>query len=139
MISQTIILWVRYVRTFSRIYGEIVHSLRETDITAPQLDILVCLHRGGSLPLNEIAKRLLLSGGNVTGVVDRLERDGFVKRIRSTEDRRIVNIAITEQGIRTVKQVLPIYDRKINAIFSGLTVKERKTFRRLLKKVSSKL
>ena len=73
---REIMLWVRLAMTFNVLYQEIKQELSKEHITVPQLEIISCLDRTKGLPLSEIAERLLVSGGNVTGIIDRLERDG---------------------------------------------------------------
>ena len=57
-------------------------DLANADLTFSQLDILICLNRTRGLPLSEVADRLLVTGGNVTGIIDRLEKAGLVTRQR---------------------------------------------------------
>ncbi|MBY6277050.1 MAG: hypothetical protein CWE10_12705 [Symbiobacterium thermophilum] len=64
----------------------------------PQYQLLLAAMHGGATTLGSLADELNCSRGNLTGVADRLERDGWLVRERSTEDRRVVNIRLTEKG-----------------------------------------
>ncbi len=73
------ILWVRLNMTFQLIYHEIQKTLKKESLTLPQLDILVCLGRAKGLTLGEIGERLMVTGGNITGVMDRWKKaDSFI-------------------------------------------------------------
>lgn len=133
---REIMLWVRLAMTFNVVYQEIKHELREEHFTVPQFEIISCLDRKTGLSLSEIAERLLVSGGNVTGIIDRLERDGYVHRVRDKIDRRIVRALLTEKGFELYKSFLPRYKEVMHRINSGLTLEERKQLQRLLKKLA---
>lgn len=135
-ISQTM-LWVRMAVTFNLLYQEIKKDLVKENLTVSQLDILVCLDRTKGLPLSEVADRLLVTGGNVTGIIDRLENAGLVTRQRDSKDRRIVWARLTEKGYGIYRQLMPRYIETMNRINSYLTPAERKELMRLLKKMST--
>ncbi len=135
-ISQTM-LWVRLAATFNLLYQEIKKDLARENLTVSQLDILVCLDRTKGLPLSEVADRLLVTGGNVTGIIDRLESAGLVTRQRDSKDRRVVWARLTEKGYSMYKQLLPRYIETMNSINAYLTPEERKELMRLLKKLST--
>jgi len=130
------ILWVRLNMTFQLIYHEIQKTLKKESLTLPQLDILVCLGRAEGLTLGEIGERLMVTGGNITGVMDRLEKSGFVYRDRDKEDRRIIRAKLTPKGILLHKDILPIFQKKWKEIVGILDLEEQRLFNRLLKKFS---
>ena len=134
--SREVMLWVRLAMTFNVLYQEIKHELSKENLTIPQLEIIACLDRTKGLPLSEIAERLLVSGGNVTGIIDRLERDGYVHRVRDKRDRRVVKALLTEKGFEIYKAFYPRYKEIMHRINSALTVEERKQLQRLLKKLA---
>ena len=130
------ILWVRLNMTFQLIYHEIQKTLKKESLTLPQLDILVCLGRAEGLTLGEIGERLMVTGGNITGVMDRLEKSGFVYRDRDKEDRRIIRAKLTPKGILLHKDILPIFQKKWKDIAGILDHDEQRHLNRLLKKFS---
>ena len=133
---REVMLWVRLAMTFNVLYQEIKRDVSKEQFTIPQFEILSCLDRTKGLPLSEIAERLLVSGGNVTGIIDRLERDGYVYRVRDKTDRRVVRALLTEKGFEIYKSFLPRYKEIMNKINSGLTFQERRQLQRLLKKLA---
>lgn len=133
---KEVMLWIRLATTFNLVYQEIKHGISRERITVPQLDIISCLGRTGGLPLSELAERLLVSGGNVTGIIDRLEKNGYVYRARDDGDRRVVRALLTEKGHVLYKAFLPRYTEIVADINKGLTPQERKDLQRLLKKLA---
>lgn len=71
---------------------------KEYQVSAPQLNCLMALFKNGPLPPSQIARHILVESSTVTGVIDRLEQKGFVKRIRSSQDRRKIFIELTDSG-----------------------------------------
>lgn len=102
-------------------------------LTPPQFEILTVLSEEGMIPLNRLSERLCCASSNVTGIVDRLERDALVRRERSQEDRRVILLGLTDKGMqlrRTVPEGCCGID--INGI---LDAKEVGELRRLLTKL----
>jgi MarR family transcriptional regulator, organic hydroperoxide resistance regulator len=71
---------------------------RAAQLTGPQLMVLKGLEHIGRLSLTELSERIRAQNSTVTGIIDRMEREGLVARERSTEDRRVVQIALTPKG-----------------------------------------
>lgn len=67
-------------------------------VSAPQLNCLLSLYEKGPLPPSRIARQIMLKSSTLTGVIDRLEVKGLVKRTRSSQDRRVITIELTEAG-----------------------------------------
>jgi DNA-binding MarR family transcriptional regulator len=122
--------------TFQLIYHEIQKTLKKQNLTLPQLDILVCLGRAEGLTLGAIGERLMVTGGSITGVMDRLEKSGFVYRDRDKDDRRIIRAKLTQKGILLHKDILPIFQKKWKEIVGILDHEEQRQLNRLLKKFS---
>ena len=119
-------------RTFARAISGKVH---EYGLTPPQFGILEALHHLGPLPLGELAEKLLVTGGNVTYVMDRLEAQGLVQRCRSEEDRRVVTAVLTPEGRDLVAAVFPEHATFIAGLMSALDVREQDELRELLKRL----
>lgn len=133
---REVMLWVRLAMTFNLLYNEIKKELSKESFTVPQLDIISCLGRTKGIPLGELAERLLVTGGNITGIIDRLERDGYVFRERDKADRRVVRAQLTEKGLALYQALLPRYKKIMNRINRALTFQERKQLQQLLKKLA---
>ena len=79
-------------------YKQADRFLSAYGLTPSQFEILTVLSEEGEIPLNRLSERLCCACSNVTGIVDRLERDGLVKRKRSQEDRRVILLGLTDKG-----------------------------------------
>ena len=71
---------------------------RTYQVSVPQLLCLLSLYENGSLPPSQIAKNMMVGSSTVTGIIDRLEQKGLVKRERNSPDRRMITISLTETG-----------------------------------------
>lgn len=78
---------------------------RRVDLTGPQLTVLKMLEGLGDLSLSDLSDRIRAQNSTVTGIIDRMEREGLVVRARSTEDRRVVRIKLTEKGARIARDI----------------------------------
>jgi MarR family 2-MHQ and catechol resistance regulon transcriptional repressor len=89
------------------------------DLTTAQVDVLAALARaeGASLNCSEIAEKTLITKGGITGIVDRLEARGFVRRVHSREDRRSVEIQLSAKGIEFFRKVYPQLARHNRTLF----------------------
>lgn len=128
-------LWVALARsylTFSRVVGS---RVVEYGLTIPQFGVLEALHHLGPLSLGELADKLLVTGGNVTYVMDRLEDHGLVYRERSQEDRRVITAHLTPEGREMIAGVFPGHAGFIRDLVSHLSTEEQADLRRLLKRL----
>lgn len=119
-------LWLRLLTCSNLIEQEIRRRLRESfDITLPQFDLMAQLRRGPEIELTmgALGERMMVSQGNVTGIVDRLERDGMVTRERRREDRRTQWIALTPAGRTRFDEIAEIHEGWIAELFDGLNDK----------------
>ena len=86
---------------------------KKYQVSAPQLNCLISLYENGPLPPSQIAKYIMVKSSTVTGIVDRLEQKGFVKRYRNSPDRRIITIELTDSGKNLAKNAPPPIQQKI--------------------------
>ncbi len=107
---------------------------KEFQVSGPQLNCLKALFKSGPLPPSQIAREILVESSTVTGIIDRLEQKGFVKRVRSAQDRRKIFIEMTNSGRAlaahappsiqvTLHEGLRRLERdKLEAILDGLSI-----------------
>lgn len=114
-----------------------VHSKQMFDekLTASQFSVLKTLFDYGPSSLKKISQKLLVTGANITCVIDNLEKEGYVKRINSKEDRRVIIAELTSIGKSKVEAILPKYYDKINSLLSVLSEQEQKELMKLLNKL----
>lgn len=111
-------------------------ELRAADgLTMSQFSVLEALLHCGPLCQKGLADKLLVTGANMTKVLDVLERDGLVKRIRSEEDRRYITVDLTPVGKKRISEIFPGHVGDVVRAFSSLTAQEQLTLRALCKKL----
>jgi MarR family 2-MHQ and catechol resistance regulon transcriptional repressor len=91
------------------------------------------------LPLSELGQRMLVSRANITGLVDRLERDGLVVRVVDPKDRRVIRAQITPRAVQLIHGVLPLHMDLLKRATSSLNIEEKETLIRLLVKLQQGL
>src|SRR5450432_63379 len=78
---------------------------RRAQLTGPQLTVVKILESIGDLSLSELSDKIRAQNSTVTGIIDRMEREGLVQRVRSTEDRRVVHIRLTDKGAKLAREI----------------------------------
>ena len=132
-------VWIALARCYFTFARSVTSKITEYGLTAPQFGILEALLHLGPLSLGELADKLLVTGGDVTYVMDRLEEQGLVYRDRSGEDRRVVQAKLTPEGQRVISDVFLTHASFIRELASGLEPEEQETLRELLKKLGKGL
>jgi DNA-binding MarR family transcriptional regulator len=130
--------WLRLLTCANLIEGRVRNGLRETwNITLPRFDLLSQLHRAGAdgLTMGELSRAMMVTAGNVTGLVEALAGEGLVKRETSADDRRQSRVRLTPAGKRGFEVMLPEHERWIDEAFSGLEPTELKRLLDLLAKL----
>jgi MarR family 2-MHQ and catechol resistance regulon transcriptional repressor len=128
-------LWITLARCYVTFSRAVACKVAEYDLTAPQFGVLEALYHVGPLSLGELAEKLLVTGGNVTYVMDRLEAQDLVARERSGDDRRVVRAHLTTKGRATIEAVFPGHVQFIRNLVNGLEPKDQEDLRGLLKKL----
>ena len=119
-------LWLRLITNSQIIEKEIRTKFRsEFGVTLPRFDLMSALYREqGGLTMGELSKRLLVSNGNVTGIVERLKKEGLVKRWILPTDRRVYSVGLTPKGRTDFKKLADRHRQWITDILGGLTEDE---------------
>jgi len=136
--KQALSLWEKLSQTYEALRKTQVKAVFEHKLTGPQFNVLEVLYVYGPMPLKKIGERLFVSGANITCVVDNLEKEGFVKRVPSNEDRRIIIAELTEKGRSKMENVFPIHAKNITSITNALSEEEQHDLEKLLKKLDVK-
>jgi DNA-binding MarR family transcriptional regulator len=105
--------------------------------TLPRFDVMAALHRSDDdLTMTELSRKLLVSNGNTTTVVDRLESDGLVARTPSAADRRVVHVSLTEAGRRHFAQLAVDHEAHVDSLFSGVSTSDLDALDELLQRMT---
>lgn len=113
--------YVQLVKAAEAVFTSVSRGLAEHGLTASQFSAMKVLRTHGALPQRDIAKSLLQTGGNITLVVDNLERDRLVTRKRDKIDRRIVLVELTQTGAELFDRIYPNHLERIQHAMSVLT------------------
>jgi DNA-binding MarR family transcriptional regulator len=112
---------------------------RRAQLTGPQLTVVKILETMGDLSLTELSERIRSQNSTVTGIIDRMEREGLVTRERSKEDRRVVKLRLTPKGEQLAADV-PLEPMEIfRSALESLTKDEMRELLKILLKVSRKV
>ena len=104
--------------------------------TLPRFDVMAALHRSREgVTMSELSRMLLVSNGNATAVVDRLEQDGLVRRTASKTDRRTIFVTLTAEGLRQFDGLAAEHEREVNAMFAGVSDSDVETLTGILKRM----
>lgn len=119
-------LWLRLISNSNVVEKEVRNLFRsEYGVTLPRFDLMSALFREpGGLTMGELSKRLLVSNGNVTGIVERLQKEGSVKRWVLPTDRRIYSVGLTPKGRAEFKEMADSHRQWISEIFGDLQEQE---------------
>ncbi|PZF78026.1 MarR family transcriptional regulator [Aestuariivirga litoralis] len=130
-------MWIRLLGVARAAESSLREYLRvEHGTTLPRFDVMAALYRRrDGATMSELSRMLLVSNGNATAVVDRLEKDGLVRRTASETDRRTVYVALTPEGLRQFERLAADHEREINALFSDLSEQDVEQVTALLKRM----
>ena len=132
-------LWLRMLTCTTLIEGEIRTRLRDTfGVTLPRFDLMAQLDRApDGMTLSDVSRRMMVSNGNVTGLVERLVESGHLERRTAAHDRRAQVIRLTELGRAEFRAMAAAHESWIAEMFEGLSRAEVDLLMRLLAKTKS--
>ena len=128
-------LWTVLSRAATAVRRQTEKDIARHEISPTEFAILETLFHKGPLLLGELQRKVLISSGGITYVVDRLEADGLVERRACPSDRRARYAALTSEGERWVSRHFPDHARAVHAAVSGLSPEEQRTALALLRKL----
>jgi MarR family 2-MHQ and catechol resistance regulon transcriptional repressor len=127
--------FIKFTRAANALEYRLAHHAQLADLTVSQFGVLETLYHLGPLCQGEIGTKLLRSSGNITLVLDNLEKRGLVERKRETSDRRSVRINLTPQGSALISELFPRQAAAIAAQLDALDPQEQVELGRLCKKL----
>lgn len=132
-------LWLKLLATANLIEAEIRRRLRERfGTTLPRFDLLAQLERvEDGLLLGELSRRMMVSNGNMTGLVERLVRSGLIERNLSEADRRAVRVRLTAEGRRVFAEMAAAHADWVAELFAKVPEDEQKALRSRLRRLEA--
>ncbi|TCP20298.1 MarR family 2-MHQ and catechol resistance regulon transcriptional repressor [Scopulibacillus darangshiensis] len=128
-------LWVVLSRANRAVTDQINEDIQSYGLNPTEFAVLELLFHKGDQQIQHIGKKILLSSGSITYVVDKLQNKGLLNRRPCPDDRRVSYAAITERGKQLMQDIFPKHQKAINGIFDVLNTEEKQQMIKLLKKL----
>ena len=134
-------LWLRMLSCTVMVESEIRSRLRnEFGITLPRFDLMAQLERyPEGLRMGELSKRMMVTGGNITGITDQLEQENLVMRVPDPKDRRAYSVMLTPAGRIAFQRMAAVHEAWIAELFAGVPSKDKTHLSALLSQVKTHL
>lgn len=129
--EESVSLWFRLLSCHAVMLTELRREL-EGRITLARFDLLASLEREDGQTLAALSRGMLVTAGNLTGLVDRAERDGLVERRPDPADRRLWRVWLTRAGRALIRELLPEHAAQVHEMLEGFDPEQRRELRRLL-------
>jgi DNA-binding MarR family transcriptional regulator len=131
---QAVKLWLRMLACTNRIESELRARFRIAfGTTLARFDLMAQLERNpNGLKMTELSQRLMVTGGNVTGITDQLEKEGLVVREDDPADRRAYSVKLTAAGRRLFDRMARVHEQWVIELLAGLDPADKDTLHRLL-------
>jgi DNA-binding MarR family transcriptional regulator len=138
---QSLKLWLRMLSCTVRIENEIRSRLRTRfGITLPRFDLMAQLERHPQgLRMGELSKRMMVTGGNITGITDQLEREKLVARVPDPKDRRAYSVSLTPAGRRAFAEMATVHEAWIAELLKDMSGEDKGTLIDLLSQMKRHL
>ena len=132
-------LWLRLLTCTQIVEKQVRSNLREGfDTTLPRFDLMAQLERAPEgLKMNELSRRMMVTGGNVTGITDQLVAEGLVARVDVQGDRRAYRVRLTPRGRKLFHEMAHQHENWIVDAFAGLSERDLASLHKLLGKVKA--
>jgi MarR family transcriptional regulator, organic hydroperoxide resistance regulator len=125
-------VWFRFIRLHRRVSAAIAAEMKPLGLSIPQFDLLSTLTEAGGVTQQELAQRLYVTKGNVSGLVDRLVEAGLVERRRSPGDRRSHALHLTSDGRALAERAMALQERYVRETLGSLPASDLVALERLV-------
>jgi DNA-binding MarR family transcriptional regulator len=127
-------LWLRMLACTNRIESFVRQNLQaKFETTLPRFDLMAQLERAPQgLKMSELSQRMMVTGGNVTGITDGLEKEGLVVREVDTADRRVFRVKLSAEGQRQFRRMATEHEQWVIELFEGVSMKHKNQLVELL-------
>lgn len=138
---QSLKLWLRMLSCSTMIEAQVRSRLRnEFEITLPRFDLMAQLERHPQgLRMGELSQRMMVTGGNITGITDQLEQEKLVLRVADSKDRRAYSVQLTAAGHAAFKTMAERHESWIADMFGGLSPEQKSNLFDLLSQMKNHL
>lgn len=137
--TQALKLFVVLCRTFAGLSSAVKKDIKSHGLSLSEFETLELLYHKGPQTIQLIGKKVLLTSGSMTYVVDQMVKKGLVRRQSCEADRRATYVEIEEQGTALMKKIFPEHKRLISELFSALSSEQIKDMTENLKQISKSM
>lgn len=127
------------MQTSKAIQERIRDEMSKNKLSITEFSVLEVLFYQGKQTIQQIGNRILITSGSMTYVIDKLEQKGVIKRNDCREDRRVIHITLTAEGVEIMENIMPKYQEMVDSFFGDLTDDESQLLVNSLKKVSNRV
>lgn len=127
------------MQTSKAIQERIRDEMSKNKLSITEFSVLEVLFYQGKQTIQQIGNRILISSGSMTYVIDKLEQKGIIKRNDCREDRRVIHITLTTEGMEMMENIMPKYQAMVDSFFEDLTGDESELMVYFLKKVCKRV
>lgn len=122
-------------RCVSIVSGEVHKILGPHNLTVSQFGVMEALYVYGPMYQRDLAEQILKTTGNITTVIDNLEKRELVKRVREVKDRRYFQVVLTPEGDKLIRKIFPSHVKRVQQVMDLLSPEEQEEFKRLCLKL----
>ncbi|TGN11029.1 MarR family winged helix-turn-helix transcriptional regulator [Leptospira ilyithenensis] len=130
--------FIKLKRAAESVSSRLIADFAKSNVTESQFGVLETLHHLGPLCQKSLGDKILKSTGNITLVIDNLEKRGLVDRVRDTQDRRYITIHLTIEGKKLIESMFPDHVKRVTEEFSVLSIDEQETLGNICRKLGKK-
>ncbi|RPF54828.1 MarR family winged helix-turn-helix transcriptional regulator [Abyssicoccus albus] len=127
--------WVILSRAFHAVEKKTAEDIRQYGVSPTEFGVLELLYHKGKQPIQKIAQSILLTSGSMTYVIQKLEKEGYIRKSVCENDKRVTYIKLSTKGLLLIGEAFPKHAKAVNKIFENLTETEQVELQNLLKKV----
>ncbi|HEY2420338.1 MAG TPA: MarR family transcriptional regulator [Neobacillus sp.] len=128
-----------FMQTSKAIQERIKVEIAKNKLSITEFSVLEVLYSKGKQTIQQIGNSILISSGSMTYVIDKLETKGLLNRNDCTEDRRVIHVTLTDNGIDLMEKIMPRHQELVDYIFGSLSNEESQTMVNLLKRVNKRV
>jgi MarR family transcriptional regulator, 2-MHQ and catechol-resistance regulon repressor len=129
--------YIKLTRAAESVFDRTNAHIASYDLTTTQFAVLEALHHLGTLSQVELAQKLLKSTGNITTVLQNLEKRNLICRVRDPNDQRYVQVSLTDTGRELIARIFPVHVQGIVAAMNVLSTEEQTTLAHLCRKLGT--
>jgi DNA-binding MarR family transcriptional regulator len=138
-LTDSMVIWHLLSRVFHNGKKKLEQELEKLGVKPMEIRVLYSISQDRETTMNSLASQNDVTGPWITGLVDELEEKGYVTKSRSTTDRRVVKVSITETGSEILKRGIVVYNRLIDMALKGLSESELEEFTKILNSIEKSI